>query len=165
MQGSGREKSRIIVWQRRSCHTSSHDQLGDSWALGRLTGSAPDWSPQWILSQTRGCPGPRWCQLLPAQTLCHLHSCYCRQKTCTGTRSSLLPPHVSSGTRPSPWSPQVSSRRIQWGGLHLEMDLMTHLTSPGPRSCSKTEAPLSRGAWSSEKAGVIFHSHWGCSEE
>lgn len=57
--------------------------------------------------------GRGWCKTTTSeigvwQLTCHLHSCYWQQKTCTGTRSSRLPPHVFSDNPPCPWFPRVS---------------------------------------------------------
>lgn len=57
----------IALW-RTSCHKSNRDQPGDSWAPGRRSGSAHWCSPPWLLSQTPGCPDPRWCPHLSSQT-------------------------------------------------------------------------------------------------
>lgn len=64
---SNRRDPSVIVWQRRSFHRSSRGQPEGSSAPGRWSGSAPDWSPRWLLSGTPDCPGPQPHPPLPAR--------------------------------------------------------------------------------------------------
>lgn len=65
---SNRSDWSIIVWQKRSFRRSSRGQPEGSSAPGRWSGSAPGWSPQWLLSRTPDCPGPRSHPRPPART-------------------------------------------------------------------------------------------------